>query len=201
MITSIWINGELFEGPVEVKCVDDFSRDIGKLIGEGLDNAFPEGFQSKPDNWPCPVVLHPGKLQPPLGIDEYVNKVIKTETIDYTLVLERLSMIPMLRLLHGIIGKMTELGELADNFKRHIFYGTPLLVEEKGGLVEELGDDAWYSALIASVTESLNGDTLAVILEKNIAKLAKRYKKGFSEAEAVNRNIDEEAKALASKNI
>jgi NTP pyrophosphatase (non-canonical NTP hydrolase) len=132
------------------------------------------------------------------SIDDYVTKTIKTETIDYTLVLQRISSITNLRLLHGIIGKVTEIGELADNFKRHIFYGTPLLVTEKGGLVEELGDDSWYSALIASVTESLNGDTFSKILEKNIAKLAKRYKKGFSEEEAVNRNLNAEGETLKS---
>jgi NTP pyrophosphatase (non-canonical NTP hydrolase) len=144
------------------------------------------------------VVAHEEHNETINSIDDYVTKTIKTETIDYTLVLQRISSITNLRLLHGIIGKVTEIGELADNFKRHIFYGTPLLVTEKGGLVEELGDDSWYSALIASVTESLNGDTFSKILEKNIAKLAKRYKKGFSEEEAVNRNLNAEGETLKS---
>jgi hypothetical protein len=122
------------------------------------------------------VVAHEEHNETINSIDDYVTKTIKTETIDYTLVLQRISSITNLRLLHGIIGKVTE----------------------KGGLVEELGDDSWYSALIASVTESLNGDTFSKILEKNIAKLAKRYKKGFSEEEAVNRNLNAEGETLKS---
>ena len=42
---------------------------------------------------------------------------------------------------HGIIGILTEAGELGDTIKRHVFYGEELDVEN---IIEELGDLLWF---------------------------------------------------------
>jgi NTP pyrophosphatase (non-canonical NTP hydrolase) len=46
---------------------------------------------------------------------------------------------------HAQIGILTETGELADAFKRHVIYGKPLDVIN---LAEEVGDVLWYVALL-----------------------------------------------------
>jgi NTP pyrophosphatase (non-canonical NTP hydrolase) len=45
---------------------------------------------------------------------------------------------------HAIMGIITELGELMDIYKKHLFYGKPIDQEH---LVEELGDLFWYIGL------------------------------------------------------
>lgn len=46
---------------------------------------------------------------------------------------------------HAQVGILTETGELADAFKRHVIYGKPLDVTN---LVEEVGDVFWYINLL-----------------------------------------------------
>lgn len=95
----------------------------------------------------------------------------------------------MSRLIHGVLGKMSELGELADAIKKRLIYGKPL---DEINLVEEIGDDSWYTALIL--------DALAVGWEaawqKNIAKLRTRFPDKFTEERALNRDLDAERAAL-----
>ncbi len=43
------------------------------------------------------------------------------------------------------MGTVTEVGELADQVKRHVFYGLDL---DKENLIEELGDIEWYLSII-----------------------------------------------------
>ena len=58
---------------------------------------------------------------------------------------------------------------------------------------EEMGDKAWYDAIIYRMFDF----KLENIFEANIAKLLKRYKKGkFSKDEALNRDLDTERKTL-----
>lgn len=92
-------------------------------------------------------------------------------------------------LAHGILGKITEALELA-----------PILIElvqkgtfDKANLLEELGDDAWYGALVEQAVGYEAGD----IQYTNVKKLGKRYKGGvFTAQEALNRNLDQERKEL-----
>lgn len=95
-----------------------------------------------------------------------------------------------LLLIHGILGKITEALELA-----------PILVDllsDKGdidivNLVEELGDDAFYTALATLAGGIMGGE----VVYRNVKKLAKRYKGGvFSVDEALNRNLIAEREAL-----
>jgi len=93
------------------------------------------------------------------------------------------------RLLHGLIGISTESGEILDQYKRHIFYGTDL---DTGNIKEELGDLLWYVTLICNVL----GCTLEDIMQLNMDKLKLRYPNGFSQEAATNRDIDTEQKVF-----
>ena len=89
-------------------------------------------------------------------------------------------------LLHGCIGLAGESGELATAMQRWMFYGKKLdLVNIK----EEIGDCFWY---IAEICEACGFDPVE-IMEKNIAKLQKRYPEKFTEDLAAEENRDRAA--------
>ena len=79
-----------------------------------------------------------------------------------------------------LIGLQTEVGELADAFKKHQFYGKEL---DRDNVIEEAGDVVFY------LTGLLNGLGLTMdqVLARNVNKLAKRYKYEFSEVLAAAR--------------
>lgn len=81
---------------------------------------------------------------------------------------------------HGLMGIMSESGELADTIKRTVIYNQPLDVEN---IREELGDILWYVAVIANNLD-LN---LSEVAEENIAKLKVRYPQRYSDAAAAER--------------
>ena len=83
-------------------------------------------------------------------------------------------------LVNGVMGLNGESGEVIDVVKKHLFQGHEL---DKDKIIKELGDVMWY---VAEVCSSLD-ITLNEILEKNIEKLQKRYKNGFSVNESINR--------------
>ena len=96
------------------------------------------------------------------------------------------------RALHGILGLETEVGELADLFKKKIFYNAfPGGIDIKA-IEEEIGDILWYIALICNTY----GLTIENTMEKNINKLRTRYPNGFSPEKTLNRNIKAEQEAL-----
>lgn len=101
------------------------------------------------------------------------------------------------RMMHAILGMITELGELCDPVKRHLIYGAPLDVKsnEKGSLREEMGDRAWYDAQFLDAIDIKIED----IWERNIAKLRARFPDKFTEDKAVNRDLEAEGKALETK--
>ena len=103
----------------------------------------------------------------------------------------------IVRLLHAGMGLCTEAGEFQDVLKRHVFYGKPLGEEELENLMEEIGDVVWYCA------EALNAlaVTFDIALDRNIAKLAKRYGDKFSEFLALNRDLEAEQKVLEGSEI
>jgi len=116
----------------------------------------------------------------------YVKRAIKSEAPPTTELKGRL--IKMTRVVHAIFGLMTEVGEFTDIFKRHIFYGTEI---DRVRVEEELGDIFWYIAIILDFF----GLDAGHIMGKNLNKLQGkkgRYKKGFNEEEATNRDLDQE---------
>jgi NTP pyrophosphatase (non-canonical NTP hydrolase) len=96
-----------------------------------------------------------------------------------------------IRLLHAILGKIDEAGELTQALHAHIFEGKPLDVTN---IIEEVGDSRWYDALIARWA---GFDTFDPIDEANYRKLTTRYPDGaWTQQQALNRNLDKEKEAL-----
>ena len=87
-----------------------------------------------------------------------------------------------LRSLHASMGLVTEAGELMDTFKRTIFYGT---LFDRTNLIEELGDLAYYLALMCDA----NNINMQDVLDTNSRKLKARYPNKFSEDAANNRDL------------
>ena len=83
-------------------------------------------------------------------------------------------------LINGVMGLNGESGEVIDLVKKHLFHYHDL---DKEKIIKELGDVLWY---IAEVCTSLDID-MSEVMEKNIDKLSKRYKDGFSKEASVNR--------------
>ena len=96
------------------------------------------------------------------------------------------------KLLHGIIGCVTEAGELLDAIKKSMFYGKEI---DRINIIEELGDLCWYLQLTCNAMDVSMEEVMSI----NVKKLTERYKgKGFSEHDANNRDLDAERDVLES---
>jgi len=93
------------------------------------------------------------------------------------------------RVAHGIIGKFTEATELIEAMYQAMFEGKNL---DSVNVAEEIGDDAWYTAILV---DALNINWTG-IFEKNIEKLKKRYNDKFSVEKAINRDLEAEREIL-----
>lgn len=122
--------------------------------------------------------------------NQYMQAALRTEPEDYEPIIRRA--IGTIRLLHAMIGMCTEVGEFADQLKRHIFYGNPL---DPVNLREEIGDQRWYQAI---ATDALGGDLESIDIV-NILKLYRRFPEKFTEMEALMRDLDSERKVLEGK--
>ena len=89
------------------------------------------------------------------------------------------------RMVHAAMGVSGEAGELIDAIKKTWIYGKPL---DRENVLEEAGDLLFY--LQALLTEC--GYTLDDAMTANVAKLAKRYPRGYTDAAAIAR-ADKEA--------
>jgi len=123
---------------------------------------------------------------------EYVHNMRKTLASDQDRVKMRLNDDKTIDLLHACLGLQTETAELTDMIKKHIFYGREI---DKVHVIEEMGDIMWYYAL---VIDTLDLD-FNELLGKNIKKLRARYKGGFTETQAKNRDLKKERKILEDK--
>ena len=97
------------------------------------------------------------------------------------------------KLEHGIIGISTEAGELLDIVKKNKFYDKPV---DWVNVKEEIGDILWYCAEICAIHKW----TFEEIMEQNIRKLKARYPDRFTNANALNRNLDKERSMLEKGN-
>jgi len=93
------------------------------------------------------------------------------------------------RLLHAIMGVSDEAGELNNALKGHIFYGKPL---DRVNLLEEFGDMMYFAALGISAL----GSSIEEVFQSNHDKLAKRYQKGWTQKEALERDLTAERDVL-----
>lgn len=94
----------------------------------------------------------------------------------------------MRNLIHGVIGKATEAGELLEPLLSAIL-GHPFDVVN---VKEETGDGFWYDALILRAT----GSDFETEQARNIAKLRKRYASKFTAYDATHRDLSAERQIL-----
>jgi len=123
---------------------------------------------------------------------EYVKRAVNLESNDFSLIANRLCKQGNIRLLHAAIGMQTESAEFTDSLKKQFFYGR---IMNPTNLAEEIGDILWYCAIAADEL----GVSFEDIMTKNIAKLEERYKGGFSETKAENRDLNKEREILEGK--
>ena len=92
-------------------------------------------------------------------------------------------------IIHAIIGKATEAGELLELLHATAIRGESFDVANAG---EEIGDGFWYDALLARAC----GLTFDGIQRTNIAKLRHRFPDHFTEYDANNRDLFDERRIL-----
>jgi NTP pyrophosphatase (non-canonical NTP hydrolase) len=97
-----------------------------------------------------------------------------------------------IKIIHGIIGVVTEAGELADTVRGFIGQEEDF---DFINLKEEGGDVMWYLAELFQGS----GTTFTEAQRVNIAKLVARYGDKFSEFAALNRDLDKERGVLESE--
>ena len=93
------------------------------------------------------------------------------------------------RAIHGCLGLMSEIGEVADALKKHIIYDQAL---DQINIMEESGDISWYQALLRSAVKK----GMQEALDKNIAKLKKRFGDKFDYDAVAKRDLAAERKIL-----
>jgi len=127
-----------------------------------------------------------------MNFREYIELATKTESNDFNAITDRMSSMVMIRILHACMGLITEVAELVDMVKKHLFYGREF---DRTNVVEESGDIFWYLAILF---HTLGIDPVDV-MERNIAKLKARYGDKFSEVNALDRDLDAERKTLTEE--
>ena len=101
-----------------------------------------------------------------------------------------MSLVPELAdLIHAMLGCVTELAEIAEHV-RDVLTGE--MPQDGVNLKEEFGDVLWYVALGPRFLQTDFGETF----ETNIAKLRARFPEKFTEAAAINRDLDAERAVL-----
>jgi NTP pyrophosphatase (non-canonical NTP hydrolase) len=83
------------------------------------------------------------------------------------------------------LGLAGEAGEVVELVKKHLGHGHQL---DKDKLTRELGDVAWYLAVLA-MSQGIN---LSEIAARNLAKLRERYPAGFSHEASQQRKAGDE---------
>jgi NTP pyrophosphatase (non-canonical NTP hydrolase) len=101
------------------------------------------------------------------------------------------SQLRQIRLNHGILGLMGEVGELAAALERWVYYGKSL---DAGNVAEEIGDCLWYLAELCNALEV----SMEQVMEANIAKLRARYPEKYTDEAASNRDLEAEKKAMTA---
>lgn len=94
--------------------------------------------------------------------------------------------------LHMLFGMFTEIGELADVFKKQHAYKKQI---DWINVREEIGDILWYVINFCNI----NSFDIEEILDKNVEKLKARYPEKFTEHFANNRDLKNERKILENK--
>lgn len=80
-------------------------------------------------------------------------------------------------LVWNALGLAGEAGEVADTIKKVVFHRHAL---DRDELIKELGDVLWYVAALCTKLDV----SMSEVMERNIAKLMKRYPNGYSSADS-----------------
>jgi len=124
-----------------------------------------------------------------MNFKEYTSEILKTKNGEYDRIFKTLQDPKKIDILHSCLGLTTEVGEIVDTLKRHIYYGSELDIVN---IEEEAGDICWYFSLLLSTL----GISFDQVMQKNIDKLRKRYGDKFSKERALNRDLDSERQIL-----
>lgn len=100
-------------------------------------------------------------------------------------------------ILNASLGLSGEVGEVNDIIKKYMYHGHKLDDDMKKKIILELGDVCWYVALMAWAIDKTKFED---VLNKNIAKLEKRYHGEFSTEKSVNRKDDSDNSCEEKKN-
>lgn len=121
--------------------------------------------------------------------ESYTNLALKTLNKD---VFEQKDLI-----LNASLGLSGEVGEVNDIIKKYMYHGHKLDDDTKEKIILELGDVCWYVALMAWAIDKTKFED---VLNKNIAKLEKRYHGEFSTEKSINRKEDSNNSCEEKKN-
>lgn len=121
--------------------------------------------------------------------DSYTDLALKTLNKD---VFEQKDLI-----LNASLGLSGEVGEVNDIIKKYMYHGHKLDDDTKEKIILELGDVCWYVALMAWAIDKTKFEE---VLNKNIAKLEKRYHGEFSTEKSINRKEDSDNCCEEKKN-
>lgn len=121
--------------------------------------------------------------------ESYTNLALKTLNKD---VFEQKDLI-----LNASLGLSGEVGEVNDIIKKYMYHGHKLDDDTKEKIILELGDVCWYVALMAWAIDKTKFED---VLNKNIAKLDKRYHGEFSTEKSINRKEDSNNSCEEKKN-
>jgi len=126
--------------------------------------------------------------------DEYMEATtaMNTNLTDYSVIQKRMGTEENSKLIHYSVGVGSESGELLDIVKKATIYGKK---PDVAHIKEELGDLSWYMNEIMKMYNL----TWEEVFAANVAKLRERYKGGFTEKKALNRNLDKERQVLENK--
>lgn len=100
-------------------------------------------------------------------------------------------------ILNASLGLSGEVGEVNDIIKKYMYHGHKLDDDTKEKIILELGDVCWYVALMAWAIDKTKFED---VLNKNIAKLEKRYHGEFTTEKSVNRKDDSDNSCEEKKN-
>lgn len=100
-------------------------------------------------------------------------------------------------ILNASLGLSGEVGEVNDIIKKYMYHGHKLDDDMKKKIILELGDVCWYVALMAWAIDKTKFED---VLNKNIAKLEKRYHGEFSTEKSINRKDDSDNSCEETKN-
>lgn len=100
-------------------------------------------------------------------------------------------------ILNASLGLSGEVGEVNDIIKKYMYHGHKLDDDTKENIILELGDVCWYVALMAWAIDKTKFED---VLNKNIAKLEKRYHGEFTTEKSVNRKEDSDNSCEEKKN-